>query len=70
VKRNLAGKILFDWVISLNGGVGSARQVSSTLGSVAVSTCILREIRTWRFPNPVGGSVQVRYPFVFRVQGF
>ena len=36
----------------------------------AVSTCILALIRTWRFPQPVGGSVQVRYPFVFRVQGF
>lgn len=66
----LSGKIVFDWVISPTGGVSSARQVSSSLASPMVSTCILALIRTWRFPQPVGGAVQVRYPFVFRVQGF
>jgi hypothetical protein len=66
----LAGKIVFDWVISLTGGVSSARQVSSSMRSPGVATCILAVIRQMRFPNPVGGSVQVRYPFVFRVQGF
>ncbi|PID38587.1 MAG: hypothetical protein CSB49_04800 [Proteobacteria bacterium] len=66
----LSGKVVFDWVISPSGSVGSARQTSSSLRSAAVSTCILREIRRWRFPKPVGGSVNVRYPFVFRVQGF
>lgn len=66
----LSGKIVFDWVISTSGSVASARQVSSSLRSAGVATCILREIRSWRFPQPQGGSVQVRYPFVFRVQGF
>ncbi|MBW2731183.1 MAG: AgmX/PglI C-terminal domain-containing protein [Deltaproteobacteria bacterium] len=66
----LSGKIVFDWVISPGGSVATARQVSSSMRSAAVATCILREIRKWRFPKPVGGSVNVRYPFVFRVQGF
>jgi pSer/pThr/pTyr-binding forkhead associated (FHA) protein len=66
----LSGKIVFDWVIEMSGGVSSARQASSSMASPAVATCILALIRTWRFPSPVGGSVQVRYPFVFRVQGF
>jgi hypothetical protein len=66
----LAGKIVFDWVIALSGGVSSARQASSSMRSPAVATCILSVIRGMRFPSPVGGSVQVRYPFVFRVQGF
>ena len=66
----LSGKIVFDWVISPSGRVGSARQVSSSMRSAAVATCILRLIRSWRFPKPVGGSVTVRYPFVFRVSGF
>jgi len=66
----LSGKIVFDWVIATSGLVSSARQVSSSMQSPAVATCILSQIRTWRFPQPVGGSVQVRYPFVFRVQGF
>lgn len=66
----LAGKVVFDWVITPSGGVGSARQVRSSMRSPAVATCILAQIRTWRFPKPVGGSVKVRYPFVFRIQGF
>ncbi len=66
----LSGKIVFDWVISTSGSVSSARQVRSSMRTPAVSSCILKLIRSWRFPRPVGGSVQVRYPFVFRVQGF
>ncbi|MBK6847788.1 MAG: AgmX/PglI C-terminal domain-containing protein [Proteobacteria bacterium] len=70
VNRGLAGKIVFDWVINPSGGVDTARQISSSLADFTVSTCILSQIRSWRFPQPVGGSVTVRYPFVFRVQGF
>jgi outer membrane biosynthesis protein TonB len=66
----LAGKIVFDWQIAMGGGVSSARLASSSMNSPAVATCILMLIRTWRFPSPVGGAVDVRYPFVFRVQGF
>ena len=70
VSPGLAGKIVFDWVISTSGSVSSARQVSSSLRNAAVANCILQQIRSWRFPQPQGGSVQVRYPFVFRQQGF
>jgi outer membrane biosynthesis protein TonB len=66
----MSGKIVFDWVITPSGSVGTARQVSSSMRSPAVASCVLGLIRTWRFPQPVGGSVNVRYPFVFRVQGF
>ncbi|MCC6746255.1 MAG: AgmX/PglI C-terminal domain-containing protein [Deltaproteobacteria bacterium] len=66
----LAGKVVFDWVISTSGSVSSARMVSSSVANPAVASCILGEIRTWHFPQPQGGSVQVRYPFVFRIQGF
>jgi outer membrane biosynthesis protein TonB len=67
----LAGKIVFDWTIVAGGGVGSARMVSSSMASPAVATCILSQIRRWKFsPCPIGGNVVVRYPFVFRVSGF
>jgi len=67
----LSGKIVFDWTIVGGGGVGSARMTSSSMASPMVATCILSLIRTWRFsPCPIGGNVDVRYPFVFRVQGF
>jgi TonB family protein len=67
----LSGKVVFDWTIAMGGGVSSARMVSSSMASPAVATCILALIRTWRFsPCPIGGPVEVRYPFVFRVSGF
>jgi outer membrane biosynthesis protein TonB len=67
----LTGKVVFDWTIAMGGGVSTARMVSSTLSSPAVASCILALIRTWRFsPCPIGGPVEVRYPFVFRVSGF
>ncbi len=66
----LQGKIVFDWVIAPTGKVSSTRVASSSLDSQAVATCIGNAIKSWRFPKPVGGSVKVKYPFVFRVQGF
>ena len=63
-------KIVFDWVIAASGKVSSARQAWSSVRSSAISNCILQEIRGWRFPKPDGGSVQVRYPFVFRSRSF
>ncbi|HWV39887.1 MAG TPA: AgmX/PglI C-terminal domain-containing protein [Vulgatibacter sp.] len=66
----LQGKIEFDWVIGTDGSVTSTRVNSSSLPSQAVANCIGSAIKTWRFPKPTGGSVSVRYPFVFSVQGF
>lgn len=66
----LQGKIEFDWVIGTEGSVTSTRVNSSSLASQAVANCIGSAIKTWRFPKPTGGSVSVRYPFVFSVQGF
>ena len=66
----LQGKLVFDWVIATSGRVSTARVRSSTLRSDKVAGCIGREIKRWRFPKPVGGSVKVTYPFMFRVQGF
>lgn len=67
----LNGKIVFDWTIGPGGGVTGARQAQSTMASPAVASCVLAMIRTWNFaPCPIGGPVVVRYPFVFRPQGF
>ncbi len=66
----LQGKVVFDWVISPQGSVASTRVRSSSLASQAVATCIASVIKSWRFPEPTGGSVTVTFPFVFSVQGF
>jgi len=66
----LQGRMVVDWTISPNGSVTLARLVTSSIPSPALAGCVLARIRTWRFPSPTGGSVKVRYPFVFRARGF
>jgi hypothetical protein len=64
----LAGKIVFDFVISPMGRVVSGVQVRSSMRSPNVASCVLLHMRSWTFPRPVGGAVKVRYPLVFRLQ--
>jgi TonB family protein len=66
----LAGKVVYDWVISPSGSVESARTRSSSLSSEEVTRCIGQVIRGWQFPKPSGGSVKVTFPFTFRSQAF
>ncbi|AKU92131.1 AgmX/PglI C-terminal domain-containing protein [Vulgatibacter incomptus] len=66
----LQGKLVFDWVIAPSGAVESTRVRSSSLANEAVATCVAQVIKSWRFPEPTGGSVTVTFPFVFNVQGF
>jgi len=67
LKRNpsLTGKAEIEFTIGENGRVVSARVVSSTLNDSRVESCILRKVRSMRFPAPEGGKVTVKYPFVF-----
>lgn len=69
VQPKLAGKILVEWVIGLEGRVTSTRLKSSSMGSPPVEQCVQGVIRTLPFPKPGGGVVQVTYPFLFRVAG-
>jgi hypothetical protein len=61
---SLAGRLVLDWRIGPDGVVRWSRQVSSTLTSSVVATCVLGAIRTWQFP--ACGPITVRYPFIFR----
>jgi hypothetical protein len=63
---SLAGKVTFEWTVRTNGRVRNAREKTSTLGNPKVSQCILRIIRSMRFPRPRGGEVIIAYPFMFR----
>lgn len=63
---NLNGRITVRFVISTAGLVQSASATNDTLGSQAVSTCVVQVVRTMRFPAPTGGGiVAVNYPFIF-----
>jgi TonB family protein len=48
-----------------NGEVSEASVVENTLGSSAVSQCVLSQIRGWHFPAIPTGVTSFRAPFVF-----
>jgi len=62
----LAGKIVAQWRIDLDGKVQSARIRTTSMNSTAVEACLVRQIGRWRFPKPAGTLVDVSYPFLFR----
>lgn len=66
LQPDLRGKISIEWTIGRDGRVSKVRQKFATMKSPAVSKCLLKKIRQWRFPKPRGGIVIVSYPFVFR----
>jgi TonB family protein len=67
LRRNpeLRGKIVVRFTIDEQGNVLSPEIVSSTLNCPTLEQGLLRRIRTWKFPPTTGGSVTVRYPFIF-----
>lgn len=71
LQRNpdLYGKIVIQWDIGEQGRVLSASVQSSTLPSREVGECIVRRLKTWRFPEPPQDMIgAVSYPFVFTAQ--
>ncbi len=63
----LQGKVKVMFLIQPNGKVAGAKISDSGLNSPAVESCILRNIKVWRFPRAKGGgSTKVIYPFNFR----
>lgn len=62
----LYGKVTVTWDIQAQGRVGKAFVKSSTLKNSNVEKCIVRRLKTWRFPEPPSGATaRVSYPFVF-----
>jgi hypothetical protein len=60
----LAGGVTATWTIDPTGVVTSAAISGSTLGNAAVEGCVLRQVRSWRFPESAKPS-NVNYPFKF-----
>jgi TonB family protein len=67
LKRNpkLGGTVKVAWTIEQSGRTSGVRVVADSTGSAALGQCVRSQIKRWRFPQPDGGSVMVRYPFVF-----
>lgn len=67
LKKNpgLRGKIVVAITVLASGEVSDATVVENSLGSKAVSECVLAQIRGWRFPAIAYGTTSFRAPFVF-----
>jgi hypothetical protein len=59
----LAGRVAIQFVIKLDGHVGSSVIAESNLADATVAQCIAGVVGTWQFPKPNGGNVIVTYPF-------
>ncbi len=66
----LSGKLVIEWTINTSGSVGRVKQKISTLRNPKVASCIIGNLKRWRFPKPRGGNVIVSYPFIFNSVGF
>ena len=66
--QNLEGRVLVHWVIGSTGSVIDVKIKESSIHNSNVENCLMAKIRTWKFPAPAGGgTVEVNYPFVFKV---
>ena len=63
---DLSGKIKVRFLIQPNGAVNPAKVDESTIGNDAVESCVMNNVKAWKFPQAKGGGVTtVVYPFVF-----
>jgi TonB family protein len=65
IRRDLEGKIYVLITIGPRGKVLEASIDRDLVGDAQLKDCILRLIRSWRFPSPKGGEVTILYPFRF-----
>jgi hypothetical protein len=67
---HLSGKITVAFVIGKRGEVMKSDIAEDTMKNEAVASCVIREVKSWSFPAPRGGTlVKVDYPFVFESSG-
>ena len=62
----LRGGVTAAWTVDPSGTVTSATLAGSTLHNARVEGCVLRQVRTWRFPVS-DGVTQATFPFMFGI---
>lgn len=65
---HLAGKVVVDWKVMLDGRVDAAKIGSSSLGNPSAESCMVRQVKNWQFPKPNGVICNVSFPFFFKGQ--
>jgi hypothetical protein len=64
----LKGGVTATWTIDPSGAVSSASIAGSTIKNPRVEGCVVRQIRTWRFPASEG-TTPTTFPFSFGIGG-
>jgi len=59
------GSMEWKWIIDSKGRASRLDLISSSINDEDLVRCVREKIASWHFPSPVGGSVEVRYPFEF-----
>ena len=63
---SLHGKITVNFTISPSGSVHKATTYQTTMANSAVESCINRQLKMFKFPQPKGGGIVIaKYPFIF-----
>jgi len=65
---HLAGKVVIDWKVNLDGRVEANKIGSSSLGNPSAESCMSRQVKNWQFPKPNGVICNVSFPFFFKGQ--
>lgn len=63
--RAVSGVIVLRVRISTQGLVGSTRVISDSVRVPELTQCVQTAVRSWRYPQPEGGEVEVDYPMRF-----
>ena len=70
LNSSLSGRVAVNWVIDAGGSVKVASVKNTSLKNKSVEDCILRRLRTWKFPLPENNQeVPVSYPFLLKRTG-
>ena len=62
-RRSVGGKVVVHFLIGASGGVSDVRVASSTLSEPPLAECLTAAVRSWVFPKPKHGPVEINFPF-------
>lgn len=67
LRRNdgAVGEMEWRWTITPRGTVTGIALARSTIKDKKLEACIKEKMKSWQFPSPDRGSVEISYPFVF-----
>jgi hypothetical protein len=59
------GQVEIGFAVATDGKAVRVRTESNSTDSEMLAKCLESRVREWQFPRPVGGEVELIYPFVF-----